>query len=101
MRDYAKEHRQRLYVLDAERRKTNARYVRVIKETNSCADCGEYFRDYPEVLEFDHIGTDKTAAVARMVGQGVSLSKILKEIRKCDIVCANCHRIRTVKRRAG
>lgn len=58
-----------------------------------CTDCGI---SNPIVLEFDHIDpTNKKHNVSSMMGY--SWSKILEEINKCDIVCANCHRIRTAK----
>ena len=56
-----------------------------------CADCGV---EYPAcVMDFDHKGSEKKFQISnRYVG---SLSKLLAEIGKCDVVCANCHRIRT------
>lgn len=59
----------------------------------SCADCGE---DNPIVLEFDHL-SDKEFDIGSKIGH-YSYDKILKEINKCDVVCANCHRIRTATR---
>lgn len=101
MRDYARENRERYYALDAARRAEMSAYVRGIKASSSCVDCDQSFSDFPEVLEFDHIGTDKIAAVARLVGQGCGRAKIDAEIAKCELVCANCHRIRTVRRSRG
>lgn len=62
-----------------------------------CFDCGRSFDWF--AMEFDHrAGTDKVAGVTRLAGQ-VSLKRLLEEIEKCDIVCANCHRMRTFARR--
>ena len=62
-----------------------------------CMDCGEQFPWF--VLEFDHReGREKAGLVPQMAGR-VSLMRLLEEIEKCDIVCANCHRIRTYARR--
>lgn len=61
-----------------------------------CADCGGLFE--PCAMDFDH--TDATAkrhTVTRMVGRA-STEAILAEVAKCDIVCANCHRLRTWRR---
>lgn len=74
------------------------KYVRELKLSSGCMDCGGMF-DVPEVLEFDHVGEDKDRAVAILVGRGISLARLQAEIAKCEIVCANCHRIRTVTRR--
>lgn len=64
--------------------------------SNPCKDCGE---TDPIVLEFDHVRGKKVASVCNMsVSGGCSLVKIKKEIDKCEVVCANCHRKRTAKR---
>lgn len=56
-----------------------------------CIDCGE---SNPIVLEFDHRDPKtKTAEISKLY----SWNKILKEIDKCDVVCANCHKKRTAK----
>ncbi len=57
-----------------------------------CVDCG--IRDV-RVLEFDHL-RDKTYNIASMLH--FSWAKVLQEIEKCEVVCANCHRIRTGNR---
>jgi hypothetical protein len=50
------------------------------------------------VLEFDHNdGVDKVKGVGYMVGNGYSWAAILKEMTKCEVRCANCHRIRTAE----
>jgi hypothetical protein len=65
--------------------------------THPCVDCGE---SDPIVLEFDHIGTDKVATISCMVKNRMSWERILAEIRKCVVRCANCHR-RVTAARAG
>jgi hypothetical protein len=62
-----------------------------IKEKSGCADCGN---KNPIVLDFDHL-KDKKYNISRMIHDGFSWKAILKEIEKCEVVCANCHRIRT------
>lgn len=63
-----------------------------------CIDCGE---DDPCVLEFDHVRGQKTCAVSVMVGSGWSLSRIMEEVAKCEVRCANCHRRRTFARKVA
>ena len=59
-----------------------------------CMDCKKIFPPY--VMDFDHRDkSTKRFNVALMLRQG--WDKIKEEIDKCDIVCANCHRIRTYK----
>ena len=48
-------------------------------------------------MDFDHVKGNKDRAISVMVGQKVSKDRILREIEKCELVCANCHRLRTYK----
>lgn len=64
-----------------------------IKGSTPCQDCG--IKYHPYVMEFAHNG-DKVDGVSRMVNSGIALERIMTEIAKCDIVCANCHRIRHI-----
>ena len=58
-----------------------------------CIDCGE--KD-PIVLDFDHIDrNNKFKTVSQMLCGHYSFETILKEINKCEIRCANCHRRKT------
>lgn len=58
-----------------------------------CMDCGQRFPPY--VMDFDHRNPElKVDAVAKMACYA-SATALLEEIAKCDVVCANCHRIRT------
>ena len=58
-----------------------------------CMDCGVKYP--PFVMDFDHRDpTQKVDGLARLVRSG-SMRKMLAEVEKCDVVCSNCHRIRT------
>jgi hypothetical protein len=59
------------------------------KKTLSCNICKEN-RHY--VLDFHHTSNDKEHSIANMVTRGFTWDKILKEIKKCEVLCANCHR---------
>lgn len=76
----------------------NRKYVEALKR-NPCTDCGQVFP--PEAMQFDHLGDDKRAAVSVLVLRPVSIETLQKEIDKCDLVCANCHAVRTHNRRAS
>ena len=70
----------------------NRPHVLAYLEANPCVDCGE---SNLLTLDFDHINPDeKSYTVSRMV-KDFKWETILKEIEKCEIRCANCHRIRT------
>ncbi len=63
-------------------------------QTQKCVDCGE---TDPIVLEFDHRNpADKFDNVSDLIRRG-TWKRVQKEIDKCDMVCANCHRRRTAK----
>jgi hypothetical protein len=60
-----------------------------------CASCG--INDI-RVLDFDHIDpSTKKFSIARGVNECYSWEIIELEIKKCRILCSNCHRIRTVE----
>lgn len=62
-----------------------------------CLDCGN--ADL-RVLEFDHRDRKtKAAAVSVLARAGYSLARVQAEVAKCDVRCANCHRIRTHEQR--
>lgn len=59
-----------------------------------CKDCGNRFP--PECMDFDHLHS-KRRKLANMWHFG--FETIMKEAAKCEVVCANCHRTRTLLRR--
>lgn len=84
--------------LDRKRSQWRA-HAKLLDELRSvpCADCGERFA--PCAMDFDHREADaKGQGVTRMIGRA-GVARILDEAAKCDIVCANCHRLRTFNRR--
>lgn len=61
-----------------------------------CADCGI---EYPScVMDFDH-QKDKEFLLSVAANKNMAIKRVLDEIAKCEVVCANCHRIRTFKNR--
>lgn len=64
-----------------------------------CADCGGVFP--PVCMDFDHRpGTEKLFDVAAHGSVG-GWDALKREIAKCDVVCACCHRLRTQRRMAA
>ena len=87
------------YYLDKAYRKRDAlrRWVYELKNNTPCTDCGVQYPYY--VTDFDHIGDDKKVdTVSKLINSG-STKKVKEEIAKCELVCSNCHRIRTYNRR--
>lgn len=59
-----------------------------------CVDCGF---DKPAALDFDHVRGKKRNLVSALINGGYSLKTIQTEIAKCEVRCANCHRLKTAK----
>ena len=73
----------------------NRLFLIEILKGKACIDCGY---DNFIALELDHRDpNDKYDSVTRMVNDGTTLERIKQEAAKCDIVCSNCHAIRTAK----
>lgn len=74
-----------------------AKELRDRHKSNPCSDCKNVFPPY--VMHFDHRdGATKSFNIGAEVGR-IGLPKLKEEIAKCDVVCANCHAVRTFKRR--
>lgn len=73
-------------------------YVTNYLRTHPCVNCGD--KRLP-VLDFDHIiKTEKYNRYTRisfLVKRGYSIHRIDEEIAKCQVLCANCHRMKTAK----
>lgn len=75
-------------------RRENAQRVFEYLSKNPCISCGE---SDPIVLEFDHRDrTTKLENISNLILNG-SWQRIEKEIEKCDVLCANCHRRKSAK----
>jgi hypothetical protein len=72
----------------------NRRLMVEYLRAHPCVDCGE--TDII-VLEFDHL-RDKSANVSSLMMRKNEWQRVLNEIAKCQVVCANCHRRRTARR---
>lgn len=61
-----------------------------LKLSLACEKCGE---DHPAALDLHHRDpSQKDLAISAMHGSGVSQARILEEMKKCSVLCANCHR---------
>ncbi len=77
---------------------SNRRHVAIlamIKSERPCYDCGAMLP--PECMDFDHVRGSKVRDISDM--STATDSRIWEEINKCQLVCSNCHRIRTRQRR--
>ena len=65
-----------------------------LKLEAGCADCA--FRGSPYALEFDHVRGVKVRVPTSL--RNGAWDKVLAEVAKCEVVCANCHAVRTATR---
>ena len=72
----------------AVRKDANLRRLLDFFRQHPCVDCGE---TDPVVLQFDHVRGEKSRDVMSMAGNGTPWHRIVAEIAKCDVRCANCH----------
>ena len=108
-KQYHKEYHKKWYEQNKEKRRIqlSARKQRTKQEAtlfinnyklqHGCLDCG--YNKAAIALDFDHL-KDKSHNISKMVADGLSIDTIMVEAAKCEIVCANCHRIRTHDRRS-
>ena len=73
-----------------EQKRLAREYIKTIKEQSGCKICGN---KNIHCLDFHHRPkTKKKNTVCNLVRQGYCLNIIKKEIKKCDVICSNCHR---------
>ena len=70
--------------------------VQAFKERQGCSDC---LKEYPHyVLEFHHLPGFKKFGQVSHILKKYGPDKAWEEIAKCEVVCSNCHKIRTNSR---
>lgn len=89
--------RNKQYYIERNKKTRDALYVKFYSwlSFQKCIDCGE---DDPVVLDCDHVRDKKLYNVSEMISDLRSWNLIEKEIEKCEIRCANCHRRKTALR---
>ena len=99
--DYAQEHyklntqyyRDKAKISNEAQIAKNKAYMNA-KKNVPCTDCGNHYPLY--VMDFDHLNSKEFN-----ISHGLTLGheRLKREIDKCEVVCSNCHRIRTHERR--
>ena len=70
-------------------KKERQQWLREFKKDKECSKCG--FK-HPAALQFHHReGEEKSFNIAHAAQNGIGEDRVLEEIAKCDILCANCH----------
>jgi hypothetical protein len=92
-REYYGRNRERLLEKQREKNRRFARgrreWLSEYKKSLKCIRCGE---DHPATLTFHHRDSaEKDFEIGNSINLGVSLKRLVAEIEKCDVLCANCH----------
>lgn len=70
-------------------------YIREQKN-KPCMDCGNLYHHY--AMDFDHRDPKEKVIGLAKAARYASIELVRIEIAKCDLVCSNCHRLRTALR---
>jgi hypothetical protein len=96
--NYFQANRPRIMARKRERWSDLLRWYKELKEGAPCADCGGFF--HHAAMTWDHLpGHEKVTEVSNL--RRLSRRAVLAEIAKCELVCANCHAVRSYDRRRG
>ena len=95
-RNQTSDDKHKRYVKQQNRLYKRIEFTRRVKRFFGCADCG--VKDF-RVLDFNHLPQfEKSFGIGLAARQSMSIERLKEEIRKCEVVCSNCHRIRSYKR---
>jgi hypothetical protein len=88
-------HKQAVQIRKKQIAQKHINWIWELKLRAVCMDCGY---NNPNAFQFDHVTGNKRDSISRLLRGGYSDAIIQEELDKCEIVCANCHIIRTAKR---
>jgi hypothetical protein len=94
-RRYYRKNKQRVMARNKRVKEALLAEIRNYKAQRPCADCQQKY--HPVCMDFDHVRGEKVGDVSQLVADG-NTSKLWAEVEKCDVVCSNCHRLRTYYR---
>lgn len=89
-----------LEAIKGQRRRWIERRKQLIRDAKNvpCMDCGVLY--HACVMDFDHRDPSSKLATVSLLAYRGSLEQFENEITKCDVVCSNCHRMRTYNKQA-
>lgn len=93
-RQHYLKHRRKIISQVGEWKKEYRQWFQSLKD-KPCKDCGKEYPHY--CMDFDHL-SNKEFGISYAITHNWSRERVVKEIGKCELVCAICHRIRTYNR---
>lgn len=96
-RRHTERNREKRRLSQQAKRREMREWITSLKRDISCKDCAGVF--HPAAMHFDHLpGYVKVAGIREMVNRFPNRALIEAEMAKCELVCANCHAVRTYER---
>jgi hypothetical protein len=92
---YAVKNKDQKNTVTRNNRASKQRFLDAVKSF-PCLDCGYFWPPY--VMHLDHLNADTKVDNVSKLLRSVSWAKLVTEIMKCDLVCANCHSERSHQR---
>jgi hypothetical protein len=74
-------------------RRDKIREIVIEAKNKACLDCDRFYPSY--VMTFDHVKGEKKFNIGEATARAKSIKALLEEIDKCEVVCHNCHAVRT------
>lgn len=98
-REYRKTYRENARENDRNRHAALRRKINLLKMERPCYDCGGVFP--PNCMDWDHLPQfEKRFEIGPKIASR-GFDAVIDEINKCQLVCSNCHRLRTEARKKG
>ena len=69
------------------------KFLRRVKKMVGCIKCG--YNEHFAALHFDHIDPSQKSSKGSAIENMWSIRRIKEELRKCQVLCANCHSIKS------
>lgn len=96
IKEYQKKRHQETKDIKKKKRRQIFDFIANFKTTNPCKDCGKFLHHC--AMDFDHLG-EKNFLISLAPRSNIPMHRILNEMSLCDLVCSNCHRLRTYQRK--
>ena len=91
-REYYKKNKERIKQRDKKYKQELSKFINEIKLKSGCELCG--YNEHSAALCFHHKNSEnKETEIANLINSKYSKKRVLKEISKCIVLCANCHNI--------
>lgn len=87
-REWHQQNRDAVIARKLKRKRANRAWIAELKMVRGCNRCG--YNRCSRALDFHHLESDKEVSVAN--GMDMARGRLLAEIEKCELLCANCHR---------